>query len=75
MHILQVLALVLSALVATPTAFAESRDSSEYREAINLGIAEFDERHFLEARSHFSRAHDLYQTHGRCALSGWWHSN
>jgi tetratricopeptide (TPR) repeat protein len=52
-----VLFLVLAAWGSN--ARAADRDTPEYQDAVNLGLAEFEERNFLEARVHFARAHSL----------------
>jgi tetratricopeptide (TPR) repeat protein len=39
---------------------AADRESAEYSAAIQLGIDEFDQRNFAEARAHFAHAHALY---------------
>jgi tetratricopeptide (TPR) repeat protein len=39
---------------------ARAAETSEYTEAVNLGLAEFDEKNFAEARVHFARAHAIY---------------
>jgi hypothetical protein len=38
---------------------ADDGDSPEYSEAVNLGVAEFEARNFIEARAHFVHAHTL----------------
>lgn len=53
-----VLFLVLAAWGSN--ARAGDRETPAYQEAVNLGLAEFEERNFLEARVHFARAHALY---------------
>jgi tetratricopeptide (TPR) repeat protein len=45
---------------AVPRAYAAGQETSEYTEAVHLGLAEFEEKNFLEARVHFARAHALY---------------
>jgi hypothetical protein len=51
-----VVALLLS---VAPLAHAAGTESTEYTEAVSLGLAEFEEKNFLEARTHFARAHSL----------------
>lgn len=38
---------------------ADGQTSDEYTEAVNLGLSEFQEKNFPEARVHFARAHAL----------------
>jgi hypothetical protein len=52
------LALALASLSAIPSARA-AEESSEYKEAVSLGLAEFEEKNFAEARVQFARAHSL----------------
>jgi tetratricopeptide (TPR) repeat protein len=46
-------------LACAPHVRAEASESSEYKEAVTLGLAEFEEKNFLEARVQFARAHSL----------------
>jgi tetratricopeptide (TPR) repeat protein len=46
--------------LACPHAQAAGSETGEYTEAVNLGLAEFDEKNFAEARVHFARAHQIY---------------
>lgn len=41
-------------------AYAESKEPAGYTQAVTRGVAEFEEKNFLEARAHFARAHALY---------------
>ncbi len=45
---------------AVPSARAEGSETPEYKESVSLGLAEFDERNFFEARAQFARAHGIY---------------
>jgi tetratricopeptide (TPR) repeat protein len=54
--LLFVVALISS---ATSVVRADSAETAEYKEAVSLGLAEFEEKNFLEARAHFSRAHAI----------------
>jgi hypothetical protein len=45
---------------AVSRASADGSETAEYKEAVSLGLAEFDERNFFEARAQFARAHGLY---------------
>jgi hypothetical protein len=54
------LMLVCALLLVAPGANAQSAETPEYRDSITLGLAEFDEKNFLEARAQFSRAHAIY---------------
>jgi tetratricopeptide (TPR) repeat protein len=58
--VLQILALGALFLSWVVPARAVDLESPAYTDAINLGIAEFEERNFAEARTHFGRAHALY---------------
>jgi hypothetical protein len=51
----------LWALSLVPVAHAEGRakESSAYSEAVRVGLQEFEDRNFAEARAHFLRAHAL----------------
>lgn len=56
-----VLLFCISILLAVgPAALADDRDPPEYTEAVKLGVAEFADKNFDEARSQFARAHSLY---------------
>lgn len=58
---LPTLALLLWVLL-TPShpARAAADEAPAYKEAVSLGLAEFEEKNFLEARALFARAHALY---------------
>jgi tetratricopeptide (TPR) repeat protein len=47
-------------LCAVPRAHAEDQETGAYTEAVQIGLAEFQEKNFLEARAHFARAHAIY---------------
>jgi len=47
-------------MLGAPCASAQELESPEYKESISLGVAEFDDKNFLEARAQFSRAHAMY---------------
>lgn len=50
---------VALSLTLVPRAGAAGKDSSAYTQAVTLGLSEFEEKNFAEARSHFLRAHAL----------------
>lgn len=52
------LALALCWLVVIGSS-ASAQGANEYAQAVQLGVDEFEARNFLEARSHFMRAHEL----------------
>jgi hypothetical protein len=57
------LLLLAAVLLASPhpaEADDQVQDSPAYTEAVTAGVAEFEEKNFLEARARFSRAHALY---------------
>lgn len=52
--------LVVTVLLSVaPRVHAAGAESTEYTEAVSLGLAEFEEKNFLEARTHFARAHSI----------------
>lgn len=54
------LLLVALLFVFPPHARAAGEETAAYTESVQLGLAEFDEKNFLEARVHFERAHGIY---------------
>lgn len=50
--------LILSLLLPAMRARADA--SPEYTQAVELGVAEFEQKNFLEARAHLHKAHALY---------------
>lgn len=52
---------LLWALSLTPQAHAEgkTKESGAYNDAVRLGLQEFEDKNFAEARAHFVRAHAL----------------
>jgi tetratricopeptide (TPR) repeat protein len=47
-------------LCGVPRAYAAGQETSAYVEAVQIGLSEFEEKNFLEARAHFARAHAIY---------------
>jgi len=59
-----VAAIVAIHLTGSPQLVARVRaadgDTQEYREAVRLGLAEYDGQNYLEARAQFLRAHEIF---------------
>jgi tetratricopeptide (TPR) repeat protein len=47
-------------LCGVPRALAAGQETNAYTEAVQVGLSEFEEKNFLEARAHFARAHAIY---------------
>lgn len=54
------LLLVCALMLVAPCANAQGVETAEYKDSVSLGLSEFDEKNFLEARAQFSRAHAIY---------------
>lgn len=53
-------ALSWSCAISAAGAQAEESETPEYTEAVKLGVEEFEQKNFIEARAHFAHAHTLY---------------
>jgi tetratricopeptide (TPR) repeat protein len=59
-HVTAIVIVVMLLSGAASQARADGRETPEYTEAVSLGLAEFEEKNFFEARAQFARAHAIY---------------